>query len=95
MTLSHRNWVPRTSETLVQTIAAKAGSASSDELLTQITKLAERNRVIHEEECFNLNPATNTMNPKAERLLSSGIGSRPSLGILVTNMKWAWRLLRR
>ena len=80
MTLSHRNWVPRTSETLVQTIAAKAGSASSDELLTQITKLAERNRVIHEEECFNLNPATNTMNPKAERLLSSGIGSRPSLG---------------
>jgi glycine hydroxymethyltransferase len=36
--------------------------------------------VIHEEECFNLNPATNVMNPRAEALLSSGIGSRPSLG---------------
>ncbi|MEM1238127.1 MAG: aminotransferase class I/II-fold pyridoxal phosphate-dependent enzyme [Pseudomonadota bacterium] len=80
MTLAHRNWVPAPSETLVQDIAAKASSTDSDALLARIEALAEQNRVIHEEECFNLNPATNVMNPKAEALLSSGIGSRPSLG---------------
>ncbi|MDP5216442.1 aminotransferase class I/II-fold pyridoxal phosphate-dependent enzyme [Ruegeria sp. 2205SS24-7] len=80
MTLAQRDWVPGTSETLVQKIAAKAALTSSADLLTRIEQLAEQNRVIHEEECFNLNPATNVMNPKAEALLSSGIGSRPSLG---------------
>lgn len=80
MTLAQRNWVPGTSETLVQDIAHKAASATSADLVARIQTLAERNRVIHEEECFNLNPATNVMNPKAEVLLSSGIGSRPSLG---------------
>ena len=80
MTLAQRNWVPGTSETLVQDIANKAASTTSADLLARVQTLAERNRVIHEEECFNLNPATNVMNPKAEALLSSGIGSRPSLG---------------
>src|SRR5262249_20772467 len=28
----------------------------------------------------NLNPATNTMNPRAEALLARGLGARPSLG---------------
>ncbi|HAW47019.1 MAG TPA: serine hydroxymethyltransferase, partial [Roseovarius sp.] len=37
-------------------------------------------RRIHDDECFNLNPATNVMNPRAEALLASGLGSRPSLG---------------
>ncbi|NNL18581.1 MAG: aminotransferase class I/II-fold pyridoxal phosphate-dependent enzyme [Boseongicola sp.] len=80
MTLLQRNWVPEKSETLVQDIANKAASTTSADLLARVQELAERNRVIHEEECFNLNPATNVMNPKAEALLSSGIGSRPSLG---------------
>ncbi|MEX0306939.1 MAG: serine hydroxymethyltransferase [Ruegeria sp.] len=80
MTLAHRDWVPAASETLVQDIAAKAASTSSADLLARIGNLAEENRRIHENECFNLNPATNVMNPKAEALLSSGIGSRPSLG---------------
>ncbi|WP_109310922.1 serine hydroxymethyltransferase [Ruegeria sp. AU67] len=80
MTLAERHWVPSTSETLVQDIARKTSTATSDGLLARIEALAEQNRMIHEEECFNLNPATNVMNPKAEALLSSGIGSRPSLG---------------
>ncbi len=80
MTLAQRDWVPGTCEALVQNIAARAASASSRALLERIGHLAEQNRIIHEEECFNLNPATNVMNPKAEALLSSGIGSRPSLG---------------
>lgn len=80
MILAQRNWVPGTSETLVQDIANQTASNTSADLLARVQDLAERNRVIHEEECFNLNPATNVMNPRAEALLSSGIGSRPSLG---------------
>ncbi|CAN5326221.1 serine hydroxymethyltransferase [soil metagenome] len=45
-----------------------------------VEALAERNRVIHEVECINLNPATNVMNPRAEALLAARLGSRPSLG---------------
>lgn len=80
MTLAERQWVPNPSETLVQKIAAKTRAQASEDILSRIETLAEQNRLIHEEECFNLNPATNVMNPKAEALLSSGIGSRPSLG---------------
>ncbi|WP_171236609.1 serine hydroxymethyltransferase [Ruegeria sp. HKCCA6837] len=80
MTLAQRDWVPAVSETLVQDIATKAAATPSGDLLARIEHLAEENRRIHEKECFNLNPATNVMNPKAELLLSSGIGSRPSLG---------------
>jgi len=80
MTLSHRNWVPAASEDLVQRIAKRSAAQSSDAVMARLTHLADANRQIHEKECFNLNPATNVMNPKAEALLASGIGSRPSLG---------------
>jgi glycine hydroxymethyltransferase len=80
MTLAQRNWVPELSEMLVQSIAGEVAGQSSPEVMRRIEALAVKNRSIHEQECFNLNPATNAMNPKAEALLSSGIGSRPSLG---------------
>lgn len=80
MTLETRDWVPAACETRVQDIAHKVERMASADILGRIEGLAEENRKIHEEECFNLNPATNVMNPKAEALLSSGIGSRPSLG---------------
>lgn len=80
MSLIKRNWVPEHCETLVQSIAARTSTQSSSDIAAQIDALAARNREIHEVECFNLNPATNVMNPKAEALMASGIGSRPSLG---------------
>ncbi|MGI9391652.1 MAG: serine hydroxymethyltransferase [Boseongicola sp.] len=80
MTLVQRDWVPEPSETLVQSIASEIAEQASSTVLQRIDDLAEENRRIHERECFNLNPATNVMNPKAEALLASGIGSRPSLG---------------
>ena len=46
----------------------------------ELLALVDENRTIHERDCVNLNPATNVMNPKAEALLSAGIGARPSLG---------------
>ncbi|MDB2407226.1 aminotransferase class I/II-fold pyridoxal phosphate-dependent enzyme [Jannaschia sp.] len=46
----------------------------------RIEELAAHARHLHDATHFNLNPATNVMNPRAEALLASGIGSRPSLG---------------
>jgi glycine hydroxymethyltransferase len=78
--LSRRNWVPAHCEDRVQEIARAAAGRTAKELADRIDQLAVTNSVIHEQECFNLNPATNVMNPRAEALLASGIGSRPSLG---------------
>jgi len=78
--LNHRPWVPENCEHYIQDVAAKTAGSSSADIANQIEALAEDNRQIHERDCFNLNPATNVMNPRAEALLSSGIGTRPSLG---------------
>lgn len=45
-----------------------------------IEALTRDNVQTHDHACLNLNPATNVMNPRAEALLSAGLGSRPSLG---------------
>jgi glycine hydroxymethyltransferase len=78
--LAHRDWVPENCEQRVQELAARTRSATSDGVDLRIDELVAQNRQIHERDCFNLNPATNVMNPKAEAVLSAGIGSRPSLG---------------
>lgn len=78
--LARRDWVPAASEDLVTSIAERTASTSPTDLLTEIESLAASNREIHDRECVNLNPATNVMNPRAEALLASGLGSRPSLG---------------
>ena len=78
--LNHRPWVPENCEHYIQDVAAKTAASASADIANQIEALAEDNRQIHERDCFNLNPATNVMNPRAEALLSSGIGTRPSLG---------------
>lgn len=57
--------------------AAQAGPAAIDQ---RLGALIARNAQIHDTECFNLNPATNVMNPRAEAALAAGLGSRPSLG---------------
>ncbi|MCF2905941.1 aminotransferase class I/II-fold pyridoxal phosphate-dependent enzyme [Octadecabacter sp. CECT 8868] len=79
MTLKTRNWVPMASEARVQDIAQYA-SWSSNDIMARLDASVIENRDIHERHCFNLNPATNVMNPRAETMLASGIGSRPSLG---------------
>jgi glycine hydroxymethyltransferase len=79
-TLSPRPWVPVQCETRVQSIANRTDTQTSDQIADRIDGLIARNRRIHDEECFNLNPATNVMNPRAEAALAAGLGSRPSLG---------------
>ncbi len=77
--LAPRPWVPAACETLIQRYAEKASAASAD-VAALVDQLIDRNQEIHDTECFNLNPATNVMNPRAEAALARGLGSRPSLG---------------
>lgn len=78
--LAQRLWVPEPSEAFVQALAQDYAGRDADELEAEIERLIGENRAIHEQDCINLNPATNVMNPKAEAALARGLGSRPSLG---------------
>lgn len=78
--LERRGWVPKASEDYVLRVAGEVAGTGADAVAERISALAAENKRIHEEDCVNLNPATNVMNPKAEALLSAGIGARPSLG---------------
>jgi glycine hydroxymethyltransferase len=77
--LAARAWVPAECEARVQALAADATRASAV-VDARIEALIQGNLQIHDRDCFNLNPATNVMNPKAELALGRGLGSRPSLG---------------
>lgn len=78
--LTTRPWVPAHCEARVQQIAEATARADSNAIDARLEVLIEQNRAIHDAECFNLNPATNVMNPRAEAALARGLGSRPSLG---------------
>ncbi len=78
--LGRRDWVPAASEDFVLEIAGATAGQSLDAIQARIETLTAENRIIHERDCINLNPATNVMNPKAEAALSAGLGARPSLG---------------
>ena len=78
--LALRNWVPANCEERVQSIAAMTSTARCEDIAARMEELVRLNLKIHDNECFNLNPATNVMNPAAEAMLARGLGSRPSLG---------------
>ncbi|MEM8743443.1 MAG: aminotransferase class I/II-fold pyridoxal phosphate-dependent enzyme [Pseudomonadota bacterium] len=78
--LARRPWVPEPCEDLIQKIAQECAESDVNSVADEISELVEQNLVIHDRECINLNPATNTMNPRAEAILSQGLGARPSLG---------------
>ena len=78
--LHERPWPPDDSERLVREIAARTAASDAAALDAELLELVEANARIHRHDCVNLNPAANTMNPRAETLLASGLGSRPSLG---------------
>ncbi len=78
--LAHRPWVPKNCERYVQELALTTSNASTEATAARVDALVARNRMIHERDCFNLNPAANVMNPRAEAVLAAGLGSRPSLG---------------
>lgn len=79
-TLARRDWVPGDSEALVRSIAERTATASAVERAARLDALVVANRDIHDLTCVNLNPASNTMNPRAAAALASGLGPRTSLG---------------
>ncbi len=78
--LADRPWLPPASDDLVRSVAAATASSTPAELVDLVEGLIADNRAIHDQRCINLNPATNTMSPRAEAALAAGLGSRPSLG---------------
>jgi glycine hydroxymethyltransferase len=78
--LAARPWLPVTSEDRVRTIAERTAGLPEPGVLAELDRLVAENHRIHDADCVNLNPATNIMNPRAEAMLSAGLGSRPSLG---------------
>lgn len=78
--LANRPWVPPLPERRVAEVATEVASRTAPEVLAEIDRLVAENHRIHDVDAVNLNPATNVMNPRAEALLSAGLGSRPSLG---------------
>jgi len=63
----------------VRSIAAATRAATPTDLSARLADLISWNDRIYAE-CVNLNPATNSMNPAAAAALSSGLGTRTSLG---------------
>ncbi|MGJ8544048.1 MAG: serine hydroxymethyltransferase [Sulfitobacter sp.] len=78
--LATQNWIPEICATRITGITRTMTGKNSADIAARLSALAAENRDIHEKQCFNLNPATNVMSPRAEAMLASGIGSRPSLG---------------
>ncbi len=78
--LAPRPWLSAAAEERVQDIVESMQGRDAGELVDQIDAMIEMNGITHERDGLNLNPATNVMNPRAEEILGSGIGSRPSLG---------------
>jgi glycine hydroxymethyltransferase len=62
-------------------LAARSADLAPVERLRRIGALVEEQARWVDRECLNLNAATNVINPYAAHLLTSGIGSRPSLGL--------------
>lgn len=73
-------WYPASSAEYVHSIAAQTAGSTVAQVLGELDRLVAANRQIHDHDCLNLNPATNIMNPRAEAMLSAGLGSRASLG---------------
>lgn len=78
--LAQQSWLPEHSRDYVHALATAAADRSGPAALAELDRLVEANRQIHDRDCLNLNPATNVMNPRAEAMLSAGLGSRASLG---------------
>ena len=78
--LAPQPWLPDHSAQYVRTIASATAHAPGSDVQRELDRLVDENRRIHDRDCINLNPATNIMNPRAEAMLSAGLGSRPSLG---------------
>jgi len=73
-------WAAKGPRALIDRIAAETAGATSGAVAGRIEALIVQNLETHDRNCFNLNPATNVMSPRAEAAQARGLGPRPSLG---------------
>ena len=78
--LAPRPWLPAAAEARIQRLARQHAALDGAGLLVELERLVDDNHRLHDREAFNLNPASNVMNPRAEALMASGLGTRASLG---------------
>ncbi|MEM9132313.1 MAG: beta-eliminating lyase-related protein [Actinomycetota bacterium] len=78
--LARREWIPAVSQELLDMVGAEVTTAEPEWIADRLDDLVADNARIHDRDCVNLNPASNTMNPRAAAVLASGIGPRTSLG---------------
>ena len=78
--LKTQSWATPASQEIITRIASQVDTKSGADVQKWIEELAQENHRLHDIEGINLNPATNILNPRAEKLLASGMGSRASLG---------------
>ena len=78
--LKTQSWATAASQELITRIASQVDTKTGADVQRWIEELAQENHRLHDIEGINLNPATNILNPRAEKLLASGMGSRASLG---------------
>jgi len=78
--LKTQSWATPASQALISRIASQVDTKAGADVQKWIEDLAQENLRLHDVEAINLNPATNVLNPRAEKLLASGMSSRASLG---------------
>lgn len=74
------DWAVPAAQARIAECAERTAQESPGRTQERIEELARESHRIHDVRGINLNPATNVLNPRAEALLASGMGSRPSLG---------------
>ncbi len=74
------DWMSPVSQELIKRINSNYQNLDHLQVQQEIEKLVDESYQINDVQCINVNPATNLLNPRAEKLLSKGISSRPSLG---------------
>ena len=75
-----RPWISAAAQRRETELIAQLEGRSTADIDRLVWGWIAENRTIHEDECINLDPAANVMNPRAELALAAGLSSRPSLG---------------
>ena len=75
-----RSWLSAPAQKRVAEVQAATKDLNATQIQKRIEDLAVESHELHDVKGINLNPATNILNPRAEKILASGMGSRASLG---------------
>lgn len=78
--LAPRPWITLAAQRREAEITGRLARLDAPGLWHELDRLVDENHRLHDREAFNLNPASNVMGPRAERLLASALGPRASLG---------------